>query len=775
MIALGLRLTLSSGKEAAIRLIVTGGAVAVGVTLLLITLAGGNALSAQTARGAWLNSGNYEPLGVGLGGGPPPPPPQATGSPPPSTAIAPTTGVSEHPLWWVASSDQFKNLSIDRVDVAATGADSPIPPGMAHLPGPGQFFASPALARLLHTTPVAELANRFPGIQIGVIGSAALPAPNSLIIVVGDTAAALSKTPGAKQITQIHTGAIASRHGGADLVRLQVILAIGALALLFPVLVFIGTATRLSATRREQRFAAMRLVGATPRQIAVIAAVEASVSATAGVLIGFVLFFLLRPDFTNVSFTGQPFAAGDLSLGTGDVLLVAIGVPLAAVAAARFALRRVQISPLGVVRRVTPAAPRIYRLIPLIAGIAELGYFGIAGAPHTSGGQILAYFTGFLIIMIGLVVAGPWLTMIGGRVIAQRTNLPAVLIAGRRLSDNPRGAFRSISGLIIALFVTTAAFGIITTIVTDSGLPATHAGAAATLLDRVAPGTDLQAASNQPGSNTSSLAYDVSTIKAIPGVHGLTLIYSNPATGQDQRPTRDVVSCAQLKTTPALGQCSPRAAFASVPRNLGGAGQFTKGNKEADIVWPSAAISAQHLNSLTVDAIAVSTSGTSATVEGTRTALERSLPLLGTVTLIGEPNTGTLRTITEMQYMTTVVLVASLLIAGCGLAVSLIGGLNDRRRPFSLLRLTGVPLRVLRSIVVIEAAAPLLTIAVISASAGLIAADLFLRTQLTESLRAPGINYYAAVLGGIIGALAIIASTLPIVSRITGPESSRNE
>jgi hypothetical protein len=143
--------------------------------------------------------------------------------------------------------------------------------------------------------------------------------------------------------------------------------------------------------------------------------------------------------------------------------------------------------------------------------------------------------------------------------------------------------------------------------------------------------------------------------------------------------------------------------------------------------------------------------------------------------LIGEPNTGTLRTITEMQYMTTVVLVASLLIAGCGLAVSLIGGLNDRRRPFSLLRLTGVPLRVLRSIVVIEAAAPLLTIAVISASAGLIAADLFLRTQLTESLRAPGINYYAAVLGGIIGALAIIASTLPIVSRITGPESSRNE
>ena len=37
-----------------------------------------------------------------------------------------------------------------------------------------------------------------------------------------------------------------------------------AAALLFPVLIFVGAATRLSAARREQRFAAMRLVGATP-------------------------------------------------------------------------------------------------------------------------------------------------------------------------------------------------------------------------------------------------------------------------------------------------------------------------------------------------------------------------------------------------------------------------------------------------------------------------------------------------------------------------------
>ena len=57
MIRLGLRLTLNGGREAAVRLAVTSAAVALGVGLLLVALAGMNALNAQNARTAWLNSG----------------------------------------------------------------------------------------------------------------------------------------------------------------------------------------------------------------------------------------------------------------------------------------------------------------------------------------------------------------------------------------------------------------------------------------------------------------------------------------------------------------------------------------------------------------------------------------------------------------------------------------------------------------------------------------------------------------------------------------------
>jgi hypothetical protein len=475
MIRLGLRLTLGGGKEAAVRLAVTAAAVALGVGMLLITLAGINALNAQNARAGWLNTA---PPGGRL----------ASRLPPGSRSSFPGAGTSApDALWWLASADQFGNRTIDRVDVAATGPRSPVPPGIGQLPGPGQFYASPALSRLLRTTGVTELGDRFPGKQAGTIGPSALPTLNALIIVISYHARQLSRAPGAGRVTSIQT-APASGNGrhtvGYSSAELELILAVGALALLFPVLIFIGTATRLAAARREQRFAAMRLAGATPRQVSVISAVEACIAALAGVAVGFGLFFLVHPVLLAApSFTGEPFAPGDLSLRLADILLVAIGVPAAAAAAARVALRRVQISPLGVTRRVTPPAPRGYRVIPLLAGIGELAYFVSVGHPKSSGGQIEAYFPGFLLIMAGLVIAGPWLTMAGSRVMARRTSRPAVLIAGRRLSDNPRGAFRSISGLIIALFITSVSIGITTTIVADHGAPAGGAAASDTLAD----------------------------------------------------------------------------------------------------------------------------------------------------------------------------------------------------------------------------------------------------------------------------------------------------
>jgi len=786
MIRLGLRLTLNGGREAAIRLVLIAAAVALGVSLVLMSLAGINAVNAQNARYGWLGTGTV-PSGGGTVRGTGTVPASPTGSAGTSTT---RKASAPDPLWWLLQADHFAGQTIARVDVAATGPHSPVPPGIPRLPGPGQFYASPALSALLRSTPAGELGDRFPGHQVGTIGAAALPAPNSLIIIIGHHASQLSRVPGAMEVTSISKTSPSSCSGsncavgaGINAAGIDLILSVVACALLFPVLIFIGTATRLSAARREQRFAAIRLVGATPRQVSVISAVESTVAAVLGVAAGFGLFFLLRAPLAAVPFTGAPFFPSDLSLSAVDVLAVAIGVPLAAAAAARLALRRVQISPLGVARRVTPRPPHAWRLIPLLAGLAELSYFVAAGAPRTTGGQVQAFLPGFLLIMAGLVIAGPWLTMVAARFMARRARRPATLIAARRLADNPRAGFRAVSGLVLALFVMTVAVGVITTIVANRGAPSGGAAASDTLTAQLGYGRgeaiDIQ------GRSASAPVSDalLTQLHSIPGVQAVALIHTNPfgttisaarmglPSSFGSVPT-GLISCAQLSRIPLLGRCPAGAEAVAIPTQ----GFLGLDRSLASTTWPAAAISAQRLQRLGVQAIFVGTNGSTSAIEQARTALELAYPYLPSPpTTIGEFSAQTSRNTLEYEQLAEVVILVSLPIAGCTLAVSVAAGLTDRKRPFSLLRLAGAPLSVLRRVVALESAAPLLTIAVVATGLGFLAAGLFVSAQLGYSPRPPGAEYYVIVLAGLAASLGIIASTLPLLDRITGPETARNE
>jgi hypothetical protein len=744
MIRLGLRLTLGSGREAALRVLVTAAAVALGVGLLLLALAGMNGLHAQTDRGAWLDTSAQSP---------------------PSTSSSST---SER-LWWLLSVDQFGNQAIDRVDVAATGPNAPVPPGIPHLPGPGEFYASPALTTLLASVPASELRDRFSGRQIGTIGAAALPSPNSLIIVIGHDARQLSRVPEAGEVRgfqQTPSNCFNCQSGTGSGPVLKWILAGGAVALLLPVLILIATASRLSAARREERFAAMRLVGATPRQVSVISAVEATVAALAGVAVGFVLFFLFRPLLVHVPFAGLPFAQGDLSLQGIDVALVVIGVPIAAVVSARLALRRVQISPLGVSRRTSSAPPRVVRIIPLLAGIALLAYFAAAGKPKSNGGQILEVLVGFVLIVVGLVLAGPWLTKMGSRLMATRARRPATLIAGRRLLDNPRAAFRSISGLVLALFVASAAIGALSSIVAVSSQGGS-AVSTATLDDQFCSLTNSCEASTEVPSVPGQVLTEFRTTR---GVRGVALIHVSPSSAQQGD---GFVACDQLAKTPAIGRCAPGATVATIGYFL----QPVTGNNSASssTVWPSAHLSVASIASLPAEAVVVATDGSSSSLERVRTALERAFPFSGTPVVVKGNTPDVSRLLKMIQDMTDVIIVASLIIAACSLAVNIAAGLSERKRPFSLLRLTGVSTGVLHRVVALESALPLLLVAVVSIVVGLVSAALYLHSQVDIAFRIPGIAYWATVLGGLAASLAIIASTFPLLNRITGPEVARNE
>ena len=59
-------------------------------------------------------------------------------------------------------------------------------------------------------------------------------------------------------------------------------------------------------------------------------------------------------------------------------------------------------------------------------------------------------------------------------------------------------------------------------------------------------------------------------------------------------------------------------------------------------------------------------------------------------------------------------------------------GLTGRKRPFSVPRLAGAPLGVLRRVVALESAVPLGAVAAVSAGTGFLASGLFLRSGLPK-------------------------------------------
>jgi hypothetical protein len=725
MIRLGLRLAVAGGREAIVRLVIIAAAVALGVGMLLGILATINAVQAQGDRYAWL-----------------------------STDAATRAEAGADPLWWSVRQDMYDMRLIDRIDVGATGPNSPVPPGIPRLPGPGEYYVSPALGDLLATTPAGQLGDRYPGHRIGTIGREALSSPDRLMIIVGrapDEVAAIS--------TAVEVRGMETEPPEVWLWALNLILAVTGAGLLFPVLIFIGTATRLAATRRELRFAAMRLVGATPKQVSAIAAVEAAMAAIVGTAAGFGLYHLLHGKLAAIPFTGETFYPDEVALNLLDGLAVAVGVPVAAAIAARLALRRVRISPLGVARRVTPRPPRAYRLLVLAAGVAWLIYF-IPHRPRTGIGQTAVYVPGLLTIMAGLIVAGPWFTMVGARVLARRANRPAALISSRRLADNPQAAFRAISGVVLALFVTTVAMGVITTIVANRG---SHAG-------RLDGHNDLFAyLDTQPAQVPAAVTDELA---ATPGVHRVLVLHANPRDEDSGRQRYGdgaaLIACAELNRVEVYGRCADGAQVAAVPAALDWAGDRT-------VVWPAATVPPEELARLPVYSMVVDTDGTRPAVERARTILlsafpaERNAPLAD-----GEWEADFVSTLAGWKRLANVIILATLPIAGCSLAVSVAGGLSDRRRPFSLLRLSGVPLRVLRRVVALESAVPLVLVAAVAIVAGLLTAELFLEAQMGYTLVAPAPDFWLLVGGALLVALGIIGLTLPLLARITGPETARN-
>ncbi len=300
-------------------------------------------------------------------------------------------------------------------------------------------------------------------------------------------------------------------------------------------------------------------------------------------------------------------------------------MPTAAAVIAWIALRRVQVSPLGVSRRVTPKAPRAWRLLPLLAGMAELAVFIVVGKQRTSADEILAIVPGFLLVLAGLAIAGPWLTMTGARLLARRARRPGSLIAARRLADSPHTGFRTISGLALALFVVTVTISVITSIDVRQAPPGGVLGH-----DIV---TDQVGAYPGTGPARAVPATVLAGLARIKGVSSVLLLHGNPlgtklSFGAWGSTPASLVPCRDLKRIPVLGKCAAGAEAASFPPAVYSP-TLRQNSRQSRRVWPTVAISARRLAAVPVRTVVVATNGSVRAIEQVSTFLTKSFPAGG--------------------------------------------------------------------------------------------------------------------------------------------------
>lgn len=415
----------SSGRRGLQSQLLAAAAAAVGSLVLLTLLAAYLGAGARADRTAWRT-----------------PQPDRHGT---AVQALTTTYVRDEPVTVVS----LTQLPGHRATVA--------PPGLSTFPKQGEVYVSPALAGLLRELPANQLADRFPKVtSYGTIGAAGLASPDELVAVVGrapkDPAVAKSAEGGGMYDEGLTARAVVSGFSGS---RPSVFTAEDRTAVLFgvgllvvPVIVLAAAAGRLGAARREQRLAALRLAGATPRQILAMTGVEAAAVGAAGALAGAMAYGALLPALAEIPYGIGTWYTGQLWVGLPWVAAVVAGVAGLIAVSAMSMLRQVASSPLGVAQQ---ANPRRTRLIRLVLFVAVLVYIRVSTDGNTlKTGTLVAL---MLLFYGAFWMFGPWVVDRLGRVAGRFARRPATLLAARRLSDDPRGAWRTVSGLVLAGFV----------------------------------------------------------------------------------------------------------------------------------------------------------------------------------------------------------------------------------------------------------------------------------------------------------------------------------
>jgi putative ABC transport system permease protein len=725
------RLILVDSRNAWVRLVGVTAGVAIGVTLFLLLFGAYGALSDRQDRSSWLWLAN--------------------GSYAADTEVS--APLADDEVLALRADDRHTDAVITRLSVAASENSTVTIPGLAKAPMAGEFYASPALIALMDRTPSDQLAGRY-GTLVGSLPNTVLASPNSLVAVTGMDAAAILNASDGRIVSEF----TASPYAGNQ--NYLFVTIIGGIAVLLPVLLLVGIVTKLGAAERRDRFATLRLIGATPRTVAALAAWETAIVSLAGGLLGVLLALVFRPVAALVSIDDGTFFVSDLRVSPLITVVVVAVTTAGATLVAAWSIRRADIGPLGATRQQHEKRPRALRLVPLGLGVAIMTMTS-AGAQLgvLPGGEGQLLIGGFLLTSLGLIIAGPYLVWRAGTLISRRVTSAAGVVAVNRIRRAPAATFRSVSGLVVAIFMVTVFAAAATTAGVQIGVRETPG---------LLPVTSLSARVSQAPA-PESISTAVQRLESTAGVTQVTVGFSSGVDGSADA-VRSVIRSSQAG---ALG-------FTAVPESDFVAFDTYSFTNPGGVPAELSVVTISDLDGFYPSTIYVQTLGSPSDIERARTALVTS----GVVAPGSTP--GTRADAAGVYLQSMVSSFATLAYLGVGvamfvsaisLAVATLAAVLDRQRVLGLLRLMGMPVATLRRIITYETAAPLLAVVLLCIGLGFLTAYLIL-SGLTAGDRTVGLpdsRYFLALLASLLLAGAAVGSTFGSIRKNTAISSTRFE
>ena len=629
-------------------------------------------------------------------------------------------------------------------------------------PRPGEYYLSKALADAVAEYPEDNILARFGKNTkyLGVIPSEYVASPDALMIVRGASAEevaesdAFTKSQGQPSyFANVYRTDANGLKSDAKIDPVAVIVfGVGGTILLFPIVIFVSVATQLGAAQREKRYAALRLIGATKRQVGRVLMLESLLASVVGVIIGLGAFWLLQAPLQDFRMDGMRFNPGDLAL-TGTQYALIIGLTLGLTMFVNWRrMRRAQISPLGVSRSVEKVKKlRAWRALVPALGIAFFAWLSSKpgrdwlDANKESAIPMLLLTTALLLVMFGLILAGGWLTNKLSLLAARWANNASMLIAGKRTAVHSRTIFRSVSGVVLALFAgsfyltaTSGIEGLNAQAVKDNGFSQLKRGTAV-VIGRSLPG-DMAEQLQQKSYITS-----------------VATIYP--------REDGDAIRCQDLaKYTEHTCLNNARS------------DQFALLNFDAPVVKNVSLINDKvDTNGVKEYLVTLKSDNDIEKLRTLVTAKANQYDLTYAVSGTDSKKPHINPTIREFADLAYVGIGVTLFVAVASLIVSTIGGLMERRRSLYTLRLSGMRLAQLKRLVMVESVAPLLTTSILSCGFGVWTGAVFTSTFSTTLKPVLTPTYFAIVGIGLVAAIIGIYLILPMVDKLTRAEANQTE